>query len=152
MIDAVRPITILIADDDAEDRDLAQRGLRAARLDNDLRFVSDGDELMDYLFRRGRYEDAATSPRPGLLLLDLQMPKRDGLSCLKELRANAELRALPVVMLTTSSAEKDVFDSYDLGVNSYITKPVTFSGLVDAMRAIGHYWFRIVELPAEVSK
>jgi CheY-like chemotaxis protein len=143
-----RPITILIADDDAEDRELAQRGLREARLSNDLRFVCDGEELMDYLLRRGRYADPESSPRPGLLLLDLQMPKRDGFSCLQELRANPALRTLPVVILTTSSAEQDIFKSYDLGVNSYISKPVTFSGLVNAMTAIADYWLRIVELPA----
>jgi len=146
-----RPITILIADDDAEDRELAQRGLRAARLDNDLRFVCDGEELMDYLLRRGKYTDPASSPRPGLLLLDLQMPKRDGFSCLRELRTNPTLRTLPVVVLTTSSAETDVFRSYDLGVNSYITKPVTFARLSAAMQAIAEYWFRIVELPGEAA-
>jgi CheY-like chemotaxis protein len=144
-----RPITILIADDDPEDRELAQRSLRAARLDNDLRFVCDGDDLMDYLQRRGRYTDPDSSPRPGLLLLDLQMPKRDGFACLRELRADPTLRSLPVVVLTTSSAEQDVFNSYDLGVNSYVTKPVTFAGLVSAMTAIADYWFRIVELPGE---
>jgi CheY-like chemotaxis protein len=147
-----RPITILIADDDAEDRELAQRSLRAARLDNDLRFVCDGEELMDYLLRRGRYADPASSPRPGLLLLDLQMPKRDGFACLRELRGDPSLRSLPVVILTTSSAERDVFNSYDLGVNSYITKPVTFVGLVAAMTAIADYWFRIVALPGETAQ
>ena len=141
-------ITVLIADDDAEDRDLAQRSLRAARLDNDVRFVKDGDELLDYLHRRGAYAKPGSAPFPGLLLLDLQMPKRDGFAALREIRATPALRSLPVIVLTTSAAERDVLMSYDLGVNSYITKPVTFSGLVDAMRAIGQYWFRIVALPA----
>jgi CheY-like chemotaxis protein len=143
------PITILVADDDEEDRQLAHRALTAARLANDVHFVADGEELMDYLQRRGRYADAAASPRPGLLLLDLRMPKKDGFECLREIRQDAALRRIPVVILTTSRAEEDIYRSYDLGVNSFIAKPVTFGGLVDAMRAIGRYWFEIVELPTD---
>jgi CheY-like chemotaxis protein len=141
------PITILIADDDEEDRMLAHKALVCARLANDVRFVADGEELMAYLQRRGPYAEA-DAPRPGLLLLDLRMPRKDGFQCLREIRLDPELRRIPVLILTTSSAEEDVFRGYDLGVNSFISKPVSFSGLVDAMQAIGRYWLEIVELPS----
>ena len=143
------PVTILVADDDADDRMLARRALGAARLANDVRFVSDGEELMDYLGRRGRYADPALAPRPGLLLLDLNMPRKDGFACLREIRLDPELRRIPVVVLTTSRAEEDVYRSYDLGVNSFISKPITFAGLVEAMQVLGRYWLQIVELPAD---
>ena len=143
------PVTILVADDDAEDQLLARRALDAARLANDVRFVSDGEELMDFLQRRGRYAAPAAAPRPGLLLLDLQMPKKDGFACLREIRLDPELRRMPIVVLTTSRAEADVYRSYDLGVNSFISKPITFAGLVEAMQVLGRYWLQIVALPAD---
>ena len=143
-----RPITILLADDDADDRVLAQDALKESRLANDLRFVENGEELMDYLMRRGQYADPETSPKPGVILLDLNMPRKDGREALREIKSNPELRSIPVVVLTTSKAEEDIYRSYDLGVNSFITKPVTFEGLVNVMRALGKYWFEIVELPA----
>ena len=143
------PVTILVADDDAEDRMLARRALSAARLANDVRFVADGEELMDYLRRRGRYADPSLAPRPGLLLLDLNMPRKDGFACLREIRLDPELRRVPVVVLTTSRAEADVYRSYDLGVNSFISKPITFAGLVEAMQVLGRYWLQIVELPGD---
>ena len=142
-----RPITILLVDDDEEDLVMAQEALRESRLGNDLRTTHDGEELMDYLLRRGQYADAADSPKPGLILLDLNMPKKDGREALAEIKANPELRKIPVIVLTTSKAEEDIFRTYDLGVNSFITKPVTFSGLVEAMRVVSQYWFEIVELP-----
>ena len=141
------PITILVADDDEEDRALAQEALTRARLANNLRFVTDGEDLMNYLHRRGPYSAPGAAPRPGLVLLDIKMPKKDGFACLREIRADASLRQLPVVVLTTSSAEEDIYRSYDLGVNSFVSKPVTLQGLVDAMVALGRYWFEIVELP-----
>jgi CheY-like chemotaxis protein len=141
------PITILIADDDDEDRALAARALKAARLSNDVRFVEDGEQLMAYLHHEGAYAPVAASPRPGILLLDLKMPRKDGFTALKEIRADPSLRHLPVVVLTTSGIEEDIYRSYDLGVNSFITKPVSFSGLVEAMRTLGRYWFEIVALP-----
>ena len=143
----INPITILLADDDADDRMLTRDALRESRLANDLRTVTDGEELMDYLKRRGRYADAAQSPRPGLILLDLNMPRKDGREALKEIKSDPALRQIPVVVLTTSKAEEDIYRTYDLGVNSFITKPVEFSGLVKAMRTLGCYWFEIVELP-----
>lgn len=141
------PIAIVMADDDAEDRAFAQEALAEARLANALHFVEDGQQLMDYLERRGAYSDPQASPRPGLILLDLNMPRKDGREALKEIKEHPELRAIPVVVLTTSKAEEDIVRSYQLGVNSYIQKPVTFEGLVKVMRALGKYWFEIVELP-----
>lgn len=141
------PITILMADDDPEDRMLAEDALEEARLANDLRFVEDGEELMDYLKRRGKYANPEDSPRPGMLLLDLNMPRKDGREALEEIKADPELKALPVVILTTSEADEDILRSYGLGASSYITKPVTFEGLVKIMLALRTYWFEIVELP-----
>ena len=142
-----KSITILLADDDADDRMLARDALKESRLANDLRCVENGEELMDYLRRRGDYADAEKSPTPGLILLDLNMPRKDGREALREIKSDAALRHIPVVVLTTSKAEEDIYRTYDLGVNSFITKPVTFDGLVRVMRALGSYWFEIVELP-----
>ena len=144
------PIVILYADDDEDDRMLVHDALREARLINDLRFVEDGEELLEYLQHRGRYADPAVAPRPGLVLLDLNMPKMDGREALAVIKSDPNLRRIPVVVLTTSKAQEDVFRSYDLGVNSFISKPVTFDGLVEVMRAVGKYWFGIVELPEEL--
>jgi CheY-like chemotaxis protein len=143
-----KPITILLADDDEEDLMMTQEALQQSRLGNDLRLAYDGEELMDYLLHRGRYADPADSPMPGLILLDLNMPKKDGREALTEIKANPDLRTIPVIVLTTSRTEEDVFRSYDLGVSSFITKPVTFKGLVNAMQVLSQYWFEIVELPA----
>ena len=144
---SARPITILIADDDADDRMMASEALEESRLANDLRFVEDGEELLDYLYHRGRFAAAGESPRPGLILLDLNMPRMDGREALREIKGDPALRSIPVVVLTTSKAEEDIYRTYDLGVNSFITKPVQFEGLVEVMRALGKYWFEIVELP-----
>ena len=142
-----RPITILLADDDEDDRKLAQDALAESRLANDLHTVEDGEELMDYLLRRGKYAALADSPRPGLILLDLNMPKKDGREALREIKADPSLRQIPVVVLTTSKAEEDIYRTYDLGANSFIIKPVMFESLVRVMRDLGTYWFEIVELP-----
>ena len=142
-----RPITILMADDDPDDRQLTKEAFEEAKLANDLRFVEDGVELLDYLNRRGKYADPATSPRPGIILLDLNMPRKDGREALREIKSDPALRHIPIVVLTTSKAEEDIYRTYDLGVNSFITKPVTFDGLVNVMRTLGTYWFEIVELP-----
>jgi two-component system response regulator len=142
-----RPITILIADDDADDRQMTEEALRAARLANDLQFVENGVELIAYLTGTGSYSGAVAAPRPGLVLLDLNMPLMDGREALEIIKADTALRRIPIVILTTSKAEEDVFRSYDLGVSGYITKPVTFEGLVKAMSELGRYWFELVELP-----
>lgn len=142
-----RSITILVADDDADDRLMIQDALQENRLANDIRFVENGEALMEYLHRRGKYTDPSSSPRPGIILLDLNMPKKDGREALKEIKENASLRGIPVVVLTTSKAEEDIYRTYHLGVNSFITKPVTFDSLVEIIRDLGRYWFEIVELP-----
>ncbi len=144
---STRPIVILMADDDADDRMLTHDALEESHLANGLRFVADGEELMDYLLHRGNFADPAGAPRPGVILLDLNMPRKDGREALAEIKADPSLRRIPVVILTTSKAEEDVYRSYDLGANSYITKPVTFDSLVEVMRGLGRYWLEIVELP-----
>ncbi len=142
-----KAITIVMADDDAEDRMFAKEALVEARLANDLHFVEDGRELMDYLNRHGKYSHPMESPSPVLILLDLNMPKMDGREALQQIKADPRLRRIPVVVLTTSKAQEDIYRSYDLGASSFITKPVTFEGLVNLMRSLKRYWFEIVELP-----
>jgi two-component system response regulator len=142
-----KPITILMADDDPDDRQMTKEAFAESHLANDLRFVHDGEELMDYLHRRGKYADPASSPRPGLILLDLNMPKKDGREALGEIKSDPRLRTIRVVVLTTSKAEEDIIRSYNLSAASYITKPVTFDGLLDVIRTVGKYWLEIVELP-----
>ena len=146
-----KPIIILVADDDADDRLMIKDALHENRLANDLRFVNDGEELMDYLKRRGKFQSPEQSPRPGLILLDLNMPKKDGREALKEIKNDSELRDIPIVVLTTSKAEEDVYRTYHLGVNSFVTKPVTFDSLVAITKELGRYWFELVELPTEKS-
>lgn len=141
-------ITILLAEDDADDRLLVREALTESRVVNELRCVEDGEELIDYLHRRGRYADPEESPRPGLVLLDLNMPRKDGREALREIKADPDLKRIPVVVMTTSKAEEDIFRSYDLGANSYITKPVTFERLVELMKVLGRYWIEFVELPS----
>lgn len=143
----IRAITILMADDDEDDRLMAQEALHEARLENDVIFVKDGEELMDFLHHRGQYEKNSGKQLPGLILLDLNMPKKDGREALKEIKADPKLKQIPIVVLTTSKAEEDIIRTYDLGVNSFVTKPVTFEGLVEVMKTITKYWFSIVELP-----
>ena len=138
-------VQIVLADDDPEDVELARDALAEVRLANNLQVVGDGDELLELL--RGTGHHAGHPAHPRLILLDLKMPRMDGFEVLRQLKGDAALRTIPVVVLTTSAADADIVRSYDLGVNSFITKPVTFEGLVAAMRAVGHYWFEIVELP-----
>lgn len=145
------PITILVAEDDPDDRLLTQEALAESRVANDLRFVENGEELMDYLKQRGAYAGGVNAPRPGLILLDLNMPKKDGREAIAEIKADPGLRQIPIIILTTSKAEEDVLRSYELGVSSFITKPVTFEGLVEIMKALGRYWFEIVELPPNLT-
>jgi len=142
-----RSIIILIADDDAEDRMLVKEALEESRLNNNIQFVENGEELLDYLHNRGKFTDKDLYPTPGLILLDLNMPKKDGREALKEIKTDDHLRMIPVVVLTTSKAEEDILRTYDLGVSSFITKPVTFTALVDVMKTLSKYWFEIVELP-----
>ena len=142
-------ITILMADDDPEDRMLAEDALREARLENEIHFAYDGEDLLDYLGRQGRHETLQGQPLPGLILLDLNMPRMDGREALAAIKSNPKWQHIPVVVLTTSSAETDIMRSYHLGGNSFITKPVTFDGLVHVMRSLGDYWFHVVALPPQ---
>jgi CheY-like chemotaxis protein len=142
-------LTILLADDDEEDRVMTIEALREHRVANDIRTVADGQELVDYLFRRGAYTAPEDAPVPGLILLDLNMPKKDGREALQELKADPRLKAIRIVVLTTSKAEEDIFRTYNLSAASYITKPVTFAALIDVVQTLGKYWLEIVELPAE---
>jgi CheY-like chemotaxis protein len=144
-----KPIIILLADDDEEDRMLACDALAESRLSNDITCVTDGEDLMDYLHRRGKYAPPVEAPRPGLILLDLNMPKKDGREALREIKSDPELRQISVVVLTTSKAEEDIYSSYDSGASSFISKPVTFEGLVNVMKGLGKYWFEIVDLPRQ---
>ncbi len=143
------PIVILVAEDDAEDQMLVKEAMEESRLSNQIHFVSDGEELLAYLRHEGPYADPRKYPRPGLILLDLNMPRKDGREAMKEIKTDPKLRVIPIVVLTTSKAEEDILRTYDLGVNSFITKPVSFSSLVNVMRTLGKYWFEIVELPIQ---
>lgn len=148
MSSGTNAITILMADDDEDDRMMTREALQNAHLANEMQFVIDGQDLLDYLRREGDYADPSVhAPRPGIILLDLNMPKKNGKEALAEIKADESLRSIPVVVLTTSKAEEDIFQSYDLGVSSFITKPVTFTGLVEVMRNWQRYWFELVELP-----
>jgi len=155
-----KSVVILMADDDADDRLLARDALAECKLPGELHFVEDGEQLLDYLHRRGKYASglpgqtnsgphASAAPRPGLILLDLNMPKKDGREALREIKSHPELRKIPVVVLTTSNADVDIAQIYDLGANSFISKPVTFDSLVKVMRILGDYWCDIVELPVK---
>lgn len=145
------PVVILMADDDDDDFLLTQKALKASKLLNTLVRVADGEELMDYLLERGEYENQETQ-RPGIILLDLNMPRKDGREALAEIKSYDHLKDIPVVVFTTSKAEEDVFKTYQLGVSSFITKPVTFNNLLEVMSSLGRYWFEIVELPKHGSK
>lgn len=145
-----KPISILMADDDPDDRLLAREAFEESRLRNNLSFVNDGVELMDYLHRRGKFSNPHESPKPGLILLDLNMPRKDGREALKEIKSNDLLRRIPIVVLTTSDAEEDIVSSYELGVSAYIRKPVTFDGLISVIKSIGKYYVEIVELPPPI--
>lgn len=143
-----KPIIILMADDDSDDRMLVKDAFDESRLNNDLHFVEDGEQLIDYLYRRGKFTHLKGQPYPGLILLDLNMPKKDGREALAEIKKDPDLRRIPVVILTTSRAEEDILRTYDLGANSFITKPVTFESLVQVVQVLGNYWVEIVELPS----
>ncbi|MCE5245189.1 MAG: response regulator [Syntrophobacteraceae bacterium] len=144
-----KPIVILMADDDQDDCMLVKDVFEELHLAGDLYFVDDGDKLLDFLHHRGAYTEGNSYPRPSLILLDLNMPRKDGREALREIKADRSLRSIPVVILTTSNEEEDICRSYKAGANSFITKPVTFEGLADVMKSLGKYWFEIVELPSE---
>ena len=142
-----KSVTILMADDDPDDRLLTEDALKEARLANEIRFVENGEELLQYLRHKGKFADKTLHPRPGIILLDLNMPKMDGREALQLIKSDPDLRRIPVIIMTTSKADQDILKSYDLGANSYVTKPVTFDELVEVVRGFGKYWFEIVALP-----
>lgn len=144
-----KSVTILMADDDPDDRMMTREAFEEAQLGNELRFVEDGAELMDYLRRNGKYAEPSTSPRPGIILLDLNMPRKNGWEALEEIQADPNLRTIRIVVLTTSKAEEDIYRSYNLNVASFISKPVSFEGLINVIRTLGRYWLEIVELPVD---
>lgn len=140
-------VVILMADDDDDDYLLTKKALKESKLLNTLVRVKDGEELLQYLQKKGDYEHQET-PRPGVILLDLNMPRKDGREALREIKSDPNLNDIPVVVFTTSKAEEDIYRSYQLGVNSFITKPVTFENLLHVVTTLGNYWFEIVELPS----
>jgi CheY-like chemotaxis protein len=140
-------ISILIADDDADDRELIRAAFDESSTQHHINFVENGEELLHYLNRKGHYADETLHPFPQIILLDLNMPRKDGREALRELKADNVFKSIPVIILTTSMEEKDIVRSYELGVNSFIIKPVTYSGLVEFTRVLGEYWFEIAELP-----
>jgi CheY-like chemotaxis protein len=143
------PIRIVVADDDADDRGMIKEAFEESKLGNPVDFVEDGMQLMEYLRREGKYRHLAGQPYPGFVLLDLNMPRKDGRTALKEIKESAELHRIPIVILTTSKAEEDIIKTYNLGVNSFICKPVSFDKLVEIVKTVGHYWIEIVALPPE---
>ncbi len=143
-------IHILMADDDEDDRFMTQQAFEESKLKNTLHFARDGEELMEYLQHKGKYNES-NAPKPGLILLDLNMPKKDGRECLREIKSDPSLKHIPVVILTTSRDEQDIFKSYNLGVNSFIVKPVTFQELLNIVIKLNMYWFEIVKLPGSNS-
>jgi CheY-like chemotaxis protein len=151
MSETPHPDVILLAEDDSDDRLLLKDAMAECSWSGELHCVENGEELLDYLLRRGQYQPPAQAPRPGLILLDLNMPRKDGREALREIKADASLRRIPVVVLTTSKADTDIASLYDLGANSFISKPVQFDSLVDVIRVLSHYWFRTVALPAPKS-
>jgi CheY-like chemotaxis protein len=140
-------MTIVLADDDEDDRELIRDALRDPALEAQMQFVADGQELLDYLRRSSR--TSTDTPRPAIILLDLNMPRMDGREALAEIKADPALRTIPVIVLTTSTSELDVHHAYGLGASSYITKPVTHDTLTEVMEAVAEYWFETVELPSD---
>lgn len=143
-----KPLNILIADDDPDDRLMTSEALAQSLTPSHVSFVEDGEELLDYLRQRGKYSEGH-HPYPDLILLDLNMPKKNGIEALREIKTDAELRHIPIVVLTTSKVEEDIYRTYDLGVNSFVTKPVSYGSLVNTMKIMGKYWFEVVRLPSD---
>ncbi len=143
----LKHVEILLADDDAEDRMLIIDALKESRLKNNIQCVENGEELLDFLNNRNKYSDKSKFPLPGIILLDLNMPRKDGREALREIKADNRLRHIPIIILTTSKAEEDILKTYNIGVNSFITKPVSFNSMVETMKTLNKYWFEIVELP-----
>jgi len=142
-----KPISMLLAEDDYDDRYLISEALDESGIENQLFIVENG--LLDYLKNKGKYGDKEKYPRPGLILLDLNMPLMDGREALAEIKKDPDLRRIPIIVLTTSQKEEDIQDTYEMGITGFITKPMTFSGLVNVMRSVGNYWLQSVTLPSQ---
>ncbi len=142
-----QPVKILLVEDNVQDIEITQRAFAKGRVRNELTVVRDGEEAIDYLYHRGKYQDPATSPRPGMILLDLNLPKVGGLEVLQQIKKDDQLRPIPVIVLTVSQREEDVVRSYDLGVNTYIQKPVEFDNFMRVVNAVHEYWILIATLP-----
>ena len=144
---STRTPVILMADDDADDRLLANDALADCKFEGQVRFVEDGEELVDYLRRRGKFKAGESNPRPGLILLDLNMPRKNGKEVLLEIKSDPTLRQIPVVVFTTSRSDTDIAAVYELGANSFVVKPAGYEDLVGIMQSLKQYWFSIVQLP-----
>jgi len=149
VIATARTPIILMAEDDSDDRLLAREAIEESGLQAELRFVENGADLMDYLHQRVKFSVPGSAPRPSVILLDLNMPRKDGPEALKEIKADATLRTIPVVVFTTSRADTDIEKAYLLGANSFISKPTAFEALVKVMRTLGQYWFEVAVLPVK---
>jgi CheY-like chemotaxis protein len=143
----VRPVTILLVEDNLQDIEITKRAFAKGRVRNDLLVVRDGEEALDYLYRRGKFQDPASSPRPGMILLDLNLPKLGGLEVLQRIKHDESLKTIPVIVLTVSQREQDIVRSYDLGVNTYIQKPVEFENFMRVINSVHDYWVLIATLP-----
>ncbi len=141
-----RPFVVLMAEDSEDDVIVTKRAWKKHSISNHLHVVSDGEDCLDYLFRRGKFTDPTNSPTPGIVLLDIKMPKMDGITTLRHIRENESTRRLPVIMLTTSKSDEDRIKCYDLGVNAYIMKPVGFNNFAEAIKNINIFW-QLVEFP-----
>ena len=144
-----KPITILLAEDDHDDRYLISEALDESGFENQLFIVENGEELLDFLKNQGKYEDIAQYPRPDVILLDLNMPLMDGREALAEIKKDPDFRRIPIIVLTTSRADEDINETYELGITGFITKPMTFADLVEVMKTIARYWFESVTLPSK---
>lgn len=140
-------ITIHMCDDDPDDRLLFKDAIDEANMLNEISFTRDGQDLLDFLNRAGEHEDLKDKPLPDIILLDLNMPRKDGREALREIKRNEKFKHIPIVVLTTSKQDEDILKSYNLGANSYISKPVTFEKLVELVSRLSDYWFKIVKLP-----
>lgn len=143
----LQPVKILLVEDNLQDVEITQRALAKGKIRNELYVARDGQEALDYLYRQGKFSDPAASPRPGMILLDLNLPKVDGLSILKRIKDDPSLKSIPIIVLTVSPREEDILRSYDLGVNTYIQKPVEFESFLRVIHAIHEYWIMIASLP-----
>ena len=146
-MDRNQEMNILLVEDNPDHAELTMRALESGNLPNQVAWVKDGEEAVDFLFRRGRYADPAASPRPGLILLDMKLPKLDGHEVLRRIKADESLRSIPVVMLTTSGRQDEIAESYRAGANSFVTKPVRFSDFVERVRTVKLYWVLTNRLP-----